>query len=150
MLLIAIVISILQIAQPSLNPSGAWRLNQGLSEDVLEAHDISLAPWLKAPQTIVLRLADGVVTFYDQDGLRRIYRLGASTTLTESRGDHVGARANWDGATLRIEHQVARRREVVEAFRVDPGTHQLTVTVVVREGGVTTLDWIRHVYDPVR
>ncbi len=150
MLTAMVVGLLLRVGQPALDPSGAWQLNQGLSQGAVEAYDIALAPWLHAPTRIVLRLADETVTFYDEDGLRRIYRLGSSTTVTDARGDRVGARATWDGATLRIEHRLAARRQIIEAFSVSAVTHQLTVTIVVREGGASGLEWIRHVYDPVR
>lgn len=112
-------------------------LDPALSEAAeADIGDEALRSALAAADRLVLRLTETTATFYDADGLRRIYPLNRH--------------ARWDGATLRIERPVGRGVRLIEAYAVDPATGRLTVSIIVKQRGLTNARRIRYVYDPVR
>jgi hypothetical protein len=147
-IVLALLIAVLQVNVVStLDPSGAWELDRGESEWPAEEDFPAGDGLLQPAEHLVIRLTQTTVTFYDRNGLRRLYRLSGATDQSERHGEPGDGRARWDGADLRIERRPAAGLKVVEIYDVDPQAHKLTLTIVAVRHGVSTGRRIRYVYD---
>jgi hypothetical protein len=131
------------------NPSGSWRLNWDLSEEVpYEETGFAAPPELLLPvETIVISVTETSATFYDSDGTRRSYALSGKEERSAVRGFDVRTRARWDGHTLRLELSPQAGLVVVENYSVDRDANQLLLSITVWRAGRRTGPGIRYVYD---
>jgi hypothetical protein len=139
------------IAAVYQNPSGSWRLNRDLSEDVAyEETGFAAPPELLLPlEQIVLSLTDTSVTFYDEGSTKRRYPLSEERQKSSFRGFQVQARARWNGKTLRIALTPGQGLFVVEEYFVDRNPNHLILSVSVLRAGRRAGPGIRYVYDSV-
>jgi hypothetical protein len=133
------------------NPSGSWRLNWDLSEDVpYEETGFSAPPELLMPiESIVLSVTETSVTFYDNDGTKRKYLLSEKRAPGSFRGFDVYTRARWNGRTVRLEVSPEPGLVVVETYAVDRNPNHLRLDVAVLQAGHRVGPGIRYVYDSV-
>lgn len=133
------------------NPSGSWRLNWDLSEDVpYEETGFAAPPELLVPlDRIVLSVTDTSVTFYDGDATKRRYRLSGEKEHSAFRGFEVETRASWNGHTLRLEVSPKPGLAVVENYSVDRNVNHLVLVVTVLQARRRTGPDIRYIYDSV-
>ena len=133
------------------NPSGSWRLNWDLSEDVAyEETGFAAPPELLSPlERLVVSVTDTSVTFYDSDGTKRRYLLSGQKERSSFRGFDVHTRARWNGQTLRLEVNSEPGLFVVESYTLDREGKHLVLSVTVLQGGRRAGPSIRYVYDNV-
>lgn len=131
------------------NPSGSWRLNRDLSEEVpYEETGFAAPPELLLPiERIVLSVTETSVMFYDSDGTKRRYMLSGEPQQSSFRGFDVRTSARWNGQTLRLEVSPESSLIVVENYSVDRDANQLLLSVTVLRAGRGTGPDIRYVYD---
>jgi hypothetical protein len=131
------------------NPSGSWRLNRELTEEVpYEETGFAAPPELLLPlERIVLSLTDTSATFYDSDGAKRKYLLSGQREHGSFRGFDVYTRARWNGHTLTIELSPQPGLVLVEHY--DRRADQLLLSIAVAQAGHRTGPVIRYVYDSV-
>jgi hypothetical protein len=129
------------------NPSGTWRINWDLSEDVpYEETGYAAPPELLLPkQEIVLSVTETMATFYDRDGTRRRYLLSGEQEHSLCRGFEVYTRARWNGHALQLEVSPKQGLVVMEHYKRNANRLLLSVTVV--QAGRRTGPVIRYVYD---
>ncbi len=129
------------------NPSGTWRINWDLSEDVpYEETGYAAPPELLLPSAeIVLSVTDTMATFYGRDGTRRRYLLSGENEHGVVRGFEVYTRARLDGLTLRLEMSPRPGLVVVEHYYRD--TNRLLLSVAVLQDGSRAGPVGRYVYD---
>jgi hypothetical protein len=139
------------IAAVFQNPSGSWRLNWDLSEDVpYEETGFAAPPELLLPiESIVLAVTDTAATFYDSDGMKRRYLLSGDKEKSSVRGFDVYTRARWNGRTLRLEVSPEPGLVVVENYFVDRNPNRLLLSVTVLQAGRRSGPGITYVYDSV-
>jgi hypothetical protein len=133
------------------NPSGSWRLNWDLSEEVpFEETGFAAPPELLLPiERIVLDMTDTAVTFHDGDGTKRRYLLSGEKEQSSFRGFDVRTRARWSGQTLRLEVSPQPGLVLVESYTVDRGANHLLLSATVLQAGRRTGPGIRYVYDRI-
>jgi hypothetical protein len=133
------------------NPSGSWRLNWDLSEDVpYEETGFAAPPELLLPlERLLLSVTETSVTFYDIDGTKRKYLLSGEKEQSSFRGFDVDTRARWNGRTLRLQVSPQPGLVVVENYSVDRNTSHLVLSITVLQAGRRTGPGIRYVYDSV-
>jgi hypothetical protein len=147
-IVLALLIAVLQVNVVStLDPSGAWELDRDESEWPADDDLGAGAALLQPAEHLVIRMTPTTVTFYDRDGLRRLYRLSGAKDQSEARGEPGEGRARWDGADLRIERRSGAGLKLIEIYAVDPRARKLTVTIVAMRRGLSTGRRIRYVYD---
>jgi hypothetical protein len=114
------------------NPSGTWRLNWDLSEDVpYEETGYAAPPELLLPSAeIVLSVTDTAATFYGGDGTKRRYLLSGEKERGLFRGFDVDTRASWDGRALRLELSPRPGLVVVDHYYRNANRLLLSVTVL--------------------
>jgi hypothetical protein len=129
------------------NPSGTWRLNWDLSEDVpYEETGYAAPPELLLPSTeIVLSVTETMATFYGRDGTKRRYLLSGEKEHRLFRGLEVYTRARWDGHTLRLEVSPVPGLVVVEQYHRN--ANRLLLSVTVLQAGSRAGPVARYVYD---
>lgn len=142
------------------DPSGAWVLNPALSDlgglagigrdELLPGGAIDiLRRCLEAPEQLVLRLTDASVTFYQNDGSRRVYPISGARIKEEILDLPLETRAAWTGSALRLERKARGGVSITELYAVDPETNRLTVTAAARARRASLPGRIRRVYDSV-
>ena len=132
-----------------LNPSGSWRLNRELSEDVpYEETGFAAPPELLVPsERITLSVTDTSATFYGAGGTKRKYLLSGEKEHSSFRGFEVYTRARWNGQTLRLEVSPEKGLVVVESYTVDRDSNRLLLSVMVLQKSRRTGPSIRYVYE---
>jgi hypothetical protein len=129
------------------NPSGTWRLNWALSEDV-RYQEIGYAapPELLVPsEQLVLSVTDTFATFYESDGAKRRYRLSGKTERSRCRGFDMDTRARWEGHTLRLEMSPSPGLVLVAEYT--RSADRLLLLVTVLRAGRRVDPVIRYAYD---
>lgn len=113
------------------SPEDAQRLRDAMRE-IMDA-----PPHLTIVQTeaqmVVVTTADGLVTRLSPDGKK-----------VKDENTKIERKAKWDGAKLVIEISGPVPKKMTETYEVDPGQHQLIITLATDSKPPVTR---RHVYD---
>jgi hypothetical protein len=113
------------------NPEDAQRLRDAMRE-IMDA-----PPHLTIVQTeaqmVVITTGDGLVSRLSPDGKK-----------VKDENTKIERKAKWDGSKLVVEISGAVPKKMTETYEVDPGQHQLIITLATDAKPPVTR---RHVYD---